>query len=503
MNTAPTTISGSATEGSALSASTGTWTNTPTSYGYAWQRCNAGACQNVGAPTSTYVLGSSDVGSTVRVFVTASNASGSGSATSAPTGTVASSGGSSGDPVVVAVGDIARPPGCNPCEQSATASLTQTFNPASVFVLGDNQYDSGSDSEYTFSYDLTWGHDFNSIVHPVLGNHEYLTSGASGYFQYFGDHGVTTNAPAGYYSVNLGTWHILSLNSNCSDQKGCSNALAGGTTSAEMSWLQSDLAANRSACVLAMWHHPLFSYGWTLGAPSVAPLWTALSNAHADVVLNGHDHLYERYAQQDLSGTASTAGIREFVVGTGGESLNGLYGSTLPATLQANDREYGVLVLTLHATSYDWKFVNTNGQIKDSGTTACHGSGTASASIATARVARSASVARLSGPQLSFDARPLAASLKLVRRTGLTVAVHASRAVDVTVTASLRRGRRLQRIASFYETESQIPKPYSQILLRPPARSLQGVTTARLLLRFAAVDSAKHRRTVTRTVSLR
>ena len=188
-------------------------------------------------------------------------------------------------------------------------------------MLGDNQYDSGSDSEYMGSYDLTWGHDFNSIVHPVLGNHEYLTSGASGYFQYFGDHGVTTNAPAGYYSVNLGTWHIVSLNSNCSDQKGCSDALAGGTTSAEMSWLQSDLAANPSACVLAMWHHPLFSYGWTLGAPSVAPLWTALYNAHADVVLNGHDHLYERYAQQDPSGTASTAGIREFVVGTGGESL--------------------------------------------------------------------------------------------------------------------------------------------------------------------------------------
>ena len=502
VNTAPPTISGSATEGSTLNTSTGTWTNTPTSYSYQWQRCNTGACQNIGTPTSTYLLDSSDVGSTVRVSVTAGNASGSGSATSAPTGPVASSGGSSGDPVVVAVGDIAQPPGCNPCEQSATASLTQTFSPASVFVLGDNQYDSGSDSEYMGSYDLTWGHDFNSIVHPVPGNHEYLTSGASGYFQYFGDHGVTTNAPAGYYSVNLGTWHILSLNSNCSDQKGCSDALTGGTTSAEMSWLQSDLAANPSACVLATWHHPLFSYGWTLGAPSVAPLWTALSNVHADVVLNGHDHLYERYAQQDPSGTASTTGIREFVVGTGGESLNGLYGSTLPATLQANDREYGVLVLTLHAASYDWKFVNTSGQIKDSGTTACHGSGTASASVATARVARSASVARLSGPQLSFDARPLAASLKSVRRMGLSVAVHASRAVDVTVTTWRRQGHALQRIASAYETESQISQPHSRIVLHIPTRGLQGTSAVTLVIRFAAVDGAEHHRTITRTVRL-
>ena len=373
VNTTPPTIGGSATEGSTLSASTGTWTNTPTSYGYQWQRCNTGACQNVGAPTSTYLLGSSDVGSTVRISVTASNASGSGSATSAPTGTVASSGGSGGDPVVVAAGDIARPPGCNPCEQSATASLTQTFSPASVFVLGDNQYDSGTYSEYTGSYDLSWGHAFNPIVHPALGNHEYGTSGAAGYFQYFGDHGVTTNAPGGYYSVNLGAWHIA--RSTQLLRPGMLDALAGRTTSAEISWLKSDLAANRSACVLATWHHPLFSDGWTLGAPSVAPLWSALYSAHADVVLNGHDHLYERYAQEDPSGTATTSGIREFVVGTGGESLNGL--SANPSTLQANDSQYGVLVMTLHASSYDWKFVSTNGQIKDSGTTACHGPGAA------------------------------------------------------------------------------------------------------------------------------
>lgn len=409
---------------------------------------------------------------------------------------------SPGDPVVVAAGDIARPLGCNPCEQAATAALAHSFNPTSVFVMGDNQYNDGTLSEYTGSYALTWGQDFNSIVHPVPGNHEYGTSGAAGYFAYFGQAVANPdNTPNGYYSFNLGTWHIDALNSNCSDS-GCSDPLPGTTTTAQTAWLQNDLAHDTSACTLAMWHHPLFSSGWTLGSPGVAPLWTALYNSHADLVLNGHDHLYERYAQQDASGTQTTNGIREFVVGTGGESLNGL--SAHPATLQAYDAsDFGVLVLTLHASSYSWKFVNTGGATVDSGTTACHGPGAAPVGVAAIYHTSSAHAARLDGPELSFDARPIRASLKSVTRTGLAVAIHASRGVDVVVSASLRRGRRLQRIASFYETESQIPKPYSQILLRLPARSLQGMTAARLVLRFAAVDSAKHRRTVTRTVSLR
>ena len=412
----------------------------------------------------------------------------------------------------MAVGDIARPTDCgapSACPQAATAALAQTFNPSAVLVLGDNQYDDGTFGEYTGSYGLTWGQDFNSIVHPVVGNHEYLTSGAAGYFQYFGGAGVTTSVPAdpsaGYYSFNLGSWHVVSLNSNCSDQNGCSDALTGGTTSAEMTWLGSDLAANRSACVLAMWHHPRFSYGWTLSTPSVAPLWAALYSAHADVVLNGHDHLYERYEQQDPSGSATTSGIREFVVGTGGESLNGLNGNSPPATLQASDGgDFGVLVLTLHASSYDWKFVNTNHTIVDSGTSACHGPGAAAATIAAARTAHSARIARqLSGPPLSFDAQPLEASLRSVIRTGLAVAVHASRAVDVRVTTWRRQGHTLQRIASAYETESQIPQPHSRIVLSLPASRLRGISAVTLVIRFAAVDGAGHRHTVTRTVWLR
>ena len=339
-------------------------------------------------------------------------------------------------------------------------------------------------------------------MHPIPGNHEYGTAGAAGYLAYFGQAVANPDkTPNDYYSFNLGNWHIDALNSDCTDS-GCSDPLPGTTTTAQTAWLQNDLAHDTSACTLAMWHHPLFSSGWTLGSPGVAPLWNALYQAHADIVLGGHDHLYERYAQQDSSGTATTNGIREFVVGTGGEGLNGL--SAHPTTLQASDaRDYGVLVLTLHASSYSWKFVNTGGATVDSGTTSCHGPGAAPLGVAAIDRTSSAHAARLDGPALSFDARPIRASLKSVIRTGLAVAIHASRGVDVVVTASLRRGRRLQRIASFYETESQIPKPYSQILLRPPARSLQGMSAVRLVLRFAAVDSAEHRRTVTRTVSLR
>jgi hypothetical protein len=510
VNTALPKISGTPGEGKTLTASTGTWTNHPTSYSYQWERCDADGvgCQNISGQTrSTYLAGTADVSSTLRVSVRADNGTASAPATSPPTGVVAAT---TGDPVVVAVGDIAGPPGCAGCEQAATATLAQGFHPASVLVLGDNQYESktGNDgySDFLGSYDLTWGQDFNSIVHPVPGNHEYLTSGAAGYFQYFGDNGVTTGSPGGYYSFNLGNWHIDALNSNCTDS-GCGDALDGGTTSAQLTWLNTDLANERAtnpdACVLAMWHHPLFSAGWTSGVPNVAPLYDALYNAHADVVLNGHDHLYERFAQLDGSGNATTAGVREFVVGTGGESLNG-FKFARPATLQASDTSaFGVLVLTLHASSYAWKFVTTGGTTIDSGTGACHGAGAGAAIVGGARHAPPAGVARLAERPLTFDATPLGSSLRAVRRRGLMVAVLASRAVDVRVTAWLRRAHRLTRVGTFYETESQITEPHSLIRLSFRGRGGQGMRAGTLILRFAAEDGAGHRRTVTRTVRLR
>ena len=413
---------------------------------------------------------------------------------------------------MVAVGDIACPAGdrTNNCEQQQTAALAASQKPNDVVALGDNQYNHGAFSEYegAGAYNATWG-VFDPIVHPVPGNHEYDTSGAAGYFQYFGNNGVTTGAPGGYYSFNVGTWHVIALNSDCTDS-GCSDSVAGTTSSAQVAWLQADLAANKSQCVLAYWHHPLFSSGNLGDSPGVAPLWTALYNAHADVVLNGHDHVYERFAQQDPSGNATTSGIRELVAGTGGENLFSL--SNPPATLQAwDDKDFGVLVLTLHASSYDWKFVNTSGAVVDSGSTACHGPGgsaIASSPRAIAAVAArdiaSADVAARDRrePRLVFGALPLHSSLSDAMRRGLRVAVHCSRGCDVGVTVSLHVRGRLRRIARFSETESQIREPYSEIVLRLPAAALEHLTRAKLVLRFAAVDAAEHHRVVTTTLSL-
>jgi hypothetical protein len=509
VNVSLPSISGTAIEGSTLTASRGTWGNSPTGFTYQWQDCASDGCSGIpGATKATYTLGLSDVLDTVRVVVTATNVGGSTPAVSQPTGVVMHS----GDPVVVAVGDIACPAGdrTDNCEQQQTAALAASQKPDDVLALGDNQYNHGAFSEYESAgaYNDTWG-VFDPIVHPVPGNHEYDTSGADGYFQYFGDNGVTTGAPGGYYSFNVGTWHVIALNSGCTDS-GCSDSVAGATSSAQVAWLQADLAANKSQCVLAYWHHPLFSSGNLGDSPGVAPLWTALYNAHADVVLNGHDHVYERFAQQDPNGNATTGGIREFVAGTGGENLFQL--SNPPATLQVwDDKDFGVLVLTLHASSYDWKFVNTNGAIVDSGSTACHGSGgsaiasspRAMAAVAARDIASADVAARdRREPGLAFGALPLHSSLSAATRRGLRVAVHCSRGCDVGVTVSLRVGDRLRRIARFWETESQIPEPYSEIVLRLPAAALEHLTRATLVLRFSAVDAADHHRVLRRTASL-
>ena len=509
VNTGLPTVSGNATQGSTLSASPGTWSNEPTGFGYQWRDCTIGGCTSIPSATSaSYTLQSSDVLDSVDVVVTASNVAGSASAVSKPTGVITHS----GDPVVVAVGDIACPAGdqTNSCKQQQTASLAAEQNPDDVLVLGDNQYNHGLFSEYESAgaYNDTWG-VFDPIVHPVTGNHEYDTSGAAGYFQYFGDNGVTTGSPGGYYSFNVGSWHIIALNSDCS-ASGCSDSVAGTTSSAQVTWLQSDLAANRSPCVLAFWHHPLFSAGDIGDSPGVAPLWTALYSAHADVVLGGHDHLYERYAQIDPNGAATANGIREFVVGSGGENLVHLT-NPQPTMQASDDTDFGVLVLTLHAGSYDWAFKNTSGVAIDSGSTACHGTGAGSAGPAAPRdiaaAARDIAAADVASrdrrqPHLMFGAVPLRSSLRAALTRGLHVAVHCSRGCDVGVTVSLRVRGRLRRIARFWETESQIPEPYSEIVLRLPQAPLEHLSSVMLALRFAAVDAAEHHRTVIRTVRL-
>ena len=281
------------------------------------------------------------------------------------------------DPVFVGAGDIAS---CSRTGDEATAKLLNNIvvdDPAApptttVFTTGDNAYEDGKLSEYRDCYRPSWG-DFKGITMPSPGNHEYQTPGASGYFDYFSaapspvpntDANPGLRPGKGYYSYDLGSWHMISLNSNCS-------FVACAAGSAQVEWLKKDLAANSKACTLAYWHHPRFSSKLSSGGNSnMKPFWEALYAAKADVVLNGHIHNYERFAPQTPSGAEDdpARGIREFVVGTGGYSLN-----TFQSTQHATNSEkqyadsYGVLKLTLHPTSYDWKFVAEDGTTPDSG----------------------------------------------------------------------------------------------------------------------------------------
>ncbi len=212
--------------------------------------------------------------------------------------------------------------------------------------------------------DPTWGR-YKARTHPAPGNHDYHTPGASGYFDYFGP--AAGDRSKGYYSYDLGSWHIVVINSNCAAVGGCH---AG---SPQEQWLRADLAAHPTQCTLAYWHHPRFSSGASHGNNTeVQPLWQALYDAGAEVILNGHEHIYERFAPQTPTGAADAArGIRQFTVGTGGRSLQ-TPGSPAPANVQDREKAFGVLKLTLHPTSYSWQFIADTGAVLDSGTQACH-----------------------------------------------------------------------------------------------------------------------------------
>jgi hypothetical protein len=264
-----------------------------------------------------------------------------------------------GDPVLAAAGDIAD---CTSLNDEATAALLGTMPGATVAPLGDNAYPNGSDQDYQNCYNPSWGL-YKAQTLPTTGNHEYNTAGASGYFNYFG--AAAGDPTKGYYSYDLGTWHVVVLNSNCTQVGGCS------ATSPQGQWLKADLAAHPNACTLAYWHAPRFSSSQT--STPYAAFWNALYKANAEVVLNGHMHNYERFAEQSPGGVAKPGrGIREFVVGTGGEDLVPF--TTIRANSEVRDAStYGVLKLTLHAGSYDWQFVPVVGQtFTDSGTTSCH-----------------------------------------------------------------------------------------------------------------------------------
>jgi acid phosphatase type 7 len=275
------------------------------------------------------------------------------------------------DPVIAAAGDIACAPGdpvtADTCHQLATSNLLVGAPLAAVLPLGDIQYDTSSLSNILGAYDPTWGR-VKSISHPILGNHE---GSGTGYFDYFNGAGVAAGAAGvrgkGWYSFDVGTWHLVALNSNCS-AVGCT---AG---SEQEQWLRADLAAHPTNCTLAYWHHARYSSGHEGDNTFMQPLWEALDDAGAEIVLSGHSHDYERVAPVDRNGTVNQAeGIRQFVVGTGGAFFTGGLDSRIPQSEVAQNDTFGVLFLTLHPTSYDWRFVPEAGKtFADSGSTACH-----------------------------------------------------------------------------------------------------------------------------------
>jgi len=280
--------------------------------------------------------------------------------------------------VVMAAGDIACDPAdpnfnsgngtSTACRQRDTASLLVGAD--LILTLGDNQYECGGLAAYLASFDLSWG-AFKSLIRPAIGNHEHNTSGepltfgtdcdathsAAGYYSYFG-----SAAPSNAYSFDAGSWHFATVDSTCFE----------ASCAAQASWLSGDLAAYPTACSLVFYHHPRWSSGSQPGLVFRDPFWRAAVAAGVDVVLDGHDHNYERFAPMDADGTASTTGVREFVVGTGGYNLIPLLASQ-PNSEVRNGDTFGVLKLTLFTNSYAWQFLPIAGQsFTDQGTGQCH-----------------------------------------------------------------------------------------------------------------------------------
>lgn len=271
-------------------------------------------------------------------------------------------------PVVVAVGDIAcreNLPTPTACQYQATSDLAIALAPDAVLALGDLQYTTGALASFMAEYEPTWGR-LRSITWPVPGNHEYTTPGASGYYDYFYPPTDLEIRAKGYYSFDLGQWHLIALNSNCSYV-----SCAAGQSQEE--WLRADLAATSAQCILAFWHHPRFTSGTRGPYLGVQPLVDALYERGVDVILNGHNHFYERFVLQDRIGAADpAAGFREFIVGTGGKEVLNLGVGTHPNREVRNTDSFGVLKLTLHAGSYDWEFVPAPGSsFVDSGSDLC------------------------------------------------------------------------------------------------------------------------------------
>ncbi|HET9654430.1 MAG TPA: DNRLRE domain-containing protein [Kineosporiaceae bacterium] len=269
-----------------------------------------------------------------------------------------------GDVVLLAAGDIIGScTSTTSCDYAKVSDVILGEHPDVVLALGDISNNTGSLSDYTRRFRPTWGR-FQTAISPVPGNHDYGTASAANYYSYFGS---AAHGPAGYYSFDVGAWHVVALNSNCAKVGGCQ------TGSAEETWLRADLAANTRPCTAAFWHHPRYSSGYGGDNTATADLFADLYAARADVLLSGHSHDYERFAPQDNASRANPgSGIRQFVVGTGGAFFTGFSGIE-PNSQAHQNTAMGALRLTLHQGSYDWAFRPVAGRTySDTGSATCH-----------------------------------------------------------------------------------------------------------------------------------
>jgi hypothetical protein len=281
----------------------------------------------------------------------------------------------SGAAVFIGVGDIAD---CTSSGDEATAAIVDSVLKAdsvahvedAVFTLGDNAYPVGSDQSFAQCFAPSWGDSTKSImkkIHPAAGNHEHVTDLGSPYYRYFGKR--VGDPKKGYYSYDVGEWHMIVLNSAILVNVGFGQE----DESAQAAWLRQDMVDHRKACTIAMWHHPRFSSGFHGGDTRMLDLWKILYDANVDVVLNGHDHDYERFAPLDPIGVPDTArGIAEFVVGTGGGELRSFRNPPAPHSLARVQGHFGVLKLTLGAGEYQFAFLDVTGRAWDQGGGKCH-----------------------------------------------------------------------------------------------------------------------------------
>lgn len=279
-----------------------------------------------------------------------------------------------GASIILAVGDIAS---CASNGDELTATLVDSVLKAdsaanvqdAVLTLGDNAYPDGSARDFLTCFAPSWGDSNKRImkeIRPTPGNHEHLSGMAAPYYAYFGDRAGSPNK--GYYSYDLGEWHIIALNSEMIVNVG----FTAEVRNAQLEWLDQDLKSNTKTCTLAYWHHPRWSSGWHGNDPRIDVFWQRLYNAGVDVILNGHDHEYERYLPQSPAGVLdSVKGMTQFVVGTGGGLLRGFTRRASPGGFRL-EGYYGVLKVTLGASEYQWAFLDTAGHLWDPGAGKCH-----------------------------------------------------------------------------------------------------------------------------------